>query len=69
MLHHGPHDKTRDVWFEASLSGLIDRLTRRQEELGFTGIAAELSPGGLLPLGQEMRSLQILTQQVMPASK
>ena len=48
---------------------LIDRLTQVKEELGLTGIAAELNPGGLLPMGQEMRSLQILTQQVMPAFK
>ncbi len=33
------------------------------------GVAAELNPGGLLPFAQEMRSLQILTQQVMPALK
>ena len=50
-------------------SGLIDRLTQLREELGLTGIAAELNPGGLLPMGQEMRSLQILTQQVMPTFK
>jgi len=46
---------------------LIDRLGQLKEELGLTGIAAELNPGGLLPFAQEMRSLQILTQQVMPA--
>ena len=50
-------------------SGLIDRLTRLQEELGWNGIAAELNPGGLLPMAQAMRSLEILTQQVMPAFK
>ncbi|HYB69826.1 MAG TPA: LLM class flavin-dependent oxidoreductase [Candidatus Bathyarchaeia archaeon] len=49
--------------------GLVDRLRRLKEELGLTGIAAELNPGGLLPFGQEMRSLEILTQQVMPAFK
>jgi alkanesulfonate monooxygenase SsuD/methylene tetrahydromethanopterin reductase-like flavin-dependent oxidoreductase (luciferase family) len=48
---------------------LIDRLGRIHEELGVTGIAAELNPGGLLPFAQEMRSLEILTQQVMPAFK
>ncbi len=48
---------------------LIDRLRELKEELGLTGIAAELNPGGLLPFGQEMRSLEILTQQVMPAFK
>jgi alkanesulfonate monooxygenase SsuD/methylene tetrahydromethanopterin reductase-like flavin-dependent oxidoreductase (luciferase family) len=46
---------------------LIDRLGRLKEDLGISGIAAELNPGGLLPFDREMRSLEILTQQVMPA--
>jgi alkanesulfonate monooxygenase SsuD/methylene tetrahydromethanopterin reductase-like flavin-dependent oxidoreductase (luciferase family) len=50
-----------------SPKGLIDRLTRLQQELGLSGIAAELNPGGLLPWSRELRSLQLLTQQVMPA--
>ena len=33
-------------------SGLIDRLTGLREELGLTGIAAELNPGGLLSMEQ-----------------
>jgi alkanesulfonate monooxygenase SsuD/methylene tetrahydromethanopterin reductase-like flavin-dependent oxidoreductase (luciferase family) len=49
--------------------GLIERLGQLREELGVTGIAAELNPGGLLSLPQELRSLEILTQQVMPAFK
>jgi len=48
---------------------LVDRFTELREELHLTGIAAELNPGGLLPMAQELRSLQILTQQVMPAFK
>jgi hypothetical protein len=52
-----------------SPAGLIDRLTGLKEELGLTGIAAELNPGGLLTAEREMRSLQIMTQQVMPAFK
>ena len=48
---------------------LIDRLGELKDELQLTGIAAELNPGGLLPIEQEKRSLQILTQQVMPAFK
>jgi hypothetical protein len=52
-----------------SPAGLIDRLTGLREELGLKGIAAELNPGGLLPRALEMRSLQLLTQQVMPAFK
>jgi alkanesulfonate monooxygenase SsuD/methylene tetrahydromethanopterin reductase-like flavin-dependent oxidoreductase (luciferase family) len=52
-----------------SPKGLIDRLTGLRQELGLSGIAAELNPGGLLPWAQELRSLQLLTQQVMPALK
>jgi alkanesulfonate monooxygenase SsuD/methylene tetrahydromethanopterin reductase-like flavin-dependent oxidoreductase (luciferase family) len=48
---------------------LVDRLGELRDELHLTGIAAELNPGGLLPIGPELRSLQILTQQVMPAFK
>lgn len=48
---------------------LIERLRGLKDELGLTGIAAELNPGGLLPFGRELRSLEILTQQVMPAFK
>jgi alkanesulfonate monooxygenase SsuD/methylene tetrahydromethanopterin reductase-like flavin-dependent oxidoreductase (luciferase family) len=59
---------TRKVAF-GTAAGLIDRLGHLKDELGVTGVAAELNPGGLLPFAQEMRSLQILTQQVMPAFK
>ena len=48
---------------------LIDRLGELQETLGLSGIAAELNPGGLLPFERELRSLEIMTQQVMPAFK
>jgi len=49
--------------------GLIDRLGQLREQLGVNGIAAELNPGGLLATAQELRSLEILTKQVMPALK
>lgn len=49
--------------------GLIDRLTALREELGIDGIVAELNPGGLIPAERVMRTLQILTHQVMPAFK
>src|SRR5881628_3211358 len=49
--------------------GLVDRFTQLREELSLNGIAAELNPDGLLPKGQETRTLQILTHQVMPAFK
>jgi alkanesulfonate monooxygenase SsuD/methylene tetrahydromethanopterin reductase-like flavin-dependent oxidoreductase (luciferase family) len=46
---------------------LVERLGQLREELGVRGIAAELNPGGLLSTTQELRSLEILTHQVMPA--
>ena len=48
---------------------LVDRLGELKEQLGLSGIAAELNPGGLLPFEQERRSLEIMTKQVMPAFK
>jgi alkanesulfonate monooxygenase SsuD/methylene tetrahydromethanopterin reductase-like flavin-dependent oxidoreductase (luciferase family) len=48
-------------------ASLIDRFTALRDELRLTGVAAELNPGGLLPMAQEMRTLQILTHEVMPA--
>jgi hypothetical protein len=50
-------------------SSLVDRLGQLKEELGLTGVAAELNPGGLLPFDQELRSLEIMTQRVMPGFK
>jgi alkanesulfonate monooxygenase SsuD/methylene tetrahydromethanopterin reductase-like flavin-dependent oxidoreductase (luciferase family) len=49
--------------------GLVDRLSQLREELSLNGIAAELNPGGLLPRELELRSLEIMTRQVMPAFK
>ena len=40
-----------------------------REELSVAGVAGELNPGGLLSTDREMRSLEILTKQVMPALK
>ena len=48
---------------------LVDRFKQLREELSLNGVAAELNPGGLLPMEQEKRSLQLLTQQVLPAFK
>jgi alkanesulfonate monooxygenase SsuD/methylene tetrahydromethanopterin reductase-like flavin-dependent oxidoreductase (luciferase family) len=52
-----------------SAQGLTDRLTGLREELSLSGIAAELNPGGLMPVERVMGSLKILTQQVMPTFK
>jgi alkanesulfonate monooxygenase SsuD/methylene tetrahydromethanopterin reductase-like flavin-dependent oxidoreductase (luciferase family) len=48
-------------------AGLIDRLARVREELGLTGLVAELNPGGLLPMEAQQRTLRILTHEVIPA--
>jgi alkanesulfonate monooxygenase SsuD/methylene tetrahydromethanopterin reductase-like flavin-dependent oxidoreductase (luciferase family) len=48
---------------------LVERLGELRKELQLTGIAAELNPGGLLPAALEMRSLELMTKQVMPALK
>ena len=48
---------------------LIDRFTQLKEELGLDGIVAELNAGGLIPEERVLRSLRIVTEQVMPAFK
>ena len=48
---------------------VIDRLAQFQEQLGITGITADLNPGGVLPKEAAQRSLKLLTQEVMPAFK
>jgi alkanesulfonate monooxygenase SsuD/methylene tetrahydromethanopterin reductase-like flavin-dependent oxidoreductase (luciferase family) len=48
-------------------AGLIDRLAQLREELGLTGIVAELNPGGLLAMEAMQRTLRILTHEVIPA--
>jgi alkanesulfonate monooxygenase SsuD/methylene tetrahydromethanopterin reductase-like flavin-dependent oxidoreductase (luciferase family) len=46
---------------------LVDRLGQLRDELGLTGIVAELNPGGLLPVEPMHRTLRILTHEVIPA--
>ena len=48
---------------------VVDRFAEFQETLGVTGITAELNPGGFLPKEAVHRSLELLTQEVMPAFK
>jgi alkanesulfonate monooxygenase SsuD/methylene tetrahydromethanopterin reductase-like flavin-dependent oxidoreductase (luciferase family) len=59
--------ETRVVF--GSPESVIDRLTQFQEMLGITGITAELNPGGFLPQEAVHRSLQLLTEEVIPAFK
>jgi len=48
---------------------LVDRLSYLKQELGVTGVAMELNPGGLLSTDQEMRSLRIVLNEVAPKLK
>ena len=48
-------------------AALVERLGGLREELGLTGVVAELNPGGLLPLERMQRTLRILTHEVIPA--
>jgi len=48
-------------------AALVERLGVLREELGLTGVVAELNPGGLLPLERMQRTLRILTHEVIPA--
>ena len=46
---------------------LVDRFRELREDLGLTGLVAELNPGGLLPVEPMHRTLRILTHEVLPA--
>jgi alkanesulfonate monooxygenase SsuD/methylene tetrahydromethanopterin reductase-like flavin-dependent oxidoreductase (luciferase family) len=46
---------------------LAERLVRVRDDLGLDGVIAELNPGGLLPMDRMMRTLRILTHEVLPA--
>jgi alkanesulfonate monooxygenase SsuD/methylene tetrahydromethanopterin reductase-like flavin-dependent oxidoreductase (luciferase family) len=46
---------------------LVERLGALRDDLGLTGLVAELNPGGLLSLERMQRTLRILTHEVIPA--
>jgi len=50
-----------------SAGGLTERLAMLRDELDLNGIVAELNPGGLMPRERMVRTLRILTHEVMPA--
>jgi alkanesulfonate monooxygenase SsuD/methylene tetrahydromethanopterin reductase-like flavin-dependent oxidoreductase (luciferase family) len=60
------HILDRRVAF-GSAPSLIERLTRLRDDLTLDGIVVELNAGGMIPAELEMRSLHILTHEVMPA--
>jgi alkanesulfonate monooxygenase SsuD/methylene tetrahydromethanopterin reductase-like flavin-dependent oxidoreductase (luciferase family) len=48
-------------------AGVVERLKELRDELGLDGIVAELNPGGLIAPALELRSLRLLTHEVVPA--
>jgi alkanesulfonate monooxygenase SsuD/methylene tetrahydromethanopterin reductase-like flavin-dependent oxidoreductase (luciferase family) len=50
-------------------ASLQERLGMLVDELGLDGFIAELNPGGLLPMDRMLRTLRILTHEVVPALK
>jgi alkanesulfonate monooxygenase SsuD/methylene tetrahydromethanopterin reductase-like flavin-dependent oxidoreductase (luciferase family) len=46
---------------------LIERLGGLKADLGLDGFIVELNPGGMLPMDRMMRTLRILTHEVLPA--
>jgi alkanesulfonate monooxygenase SsuD/methylene tetrahydromethanopterin reductase-like flavin-dependent oxidoreductase (luciferase family) len=46
---------------------LVERLAQLREDLALDGLIAELNPGGLLAMDQMLRTLRILTHEVIPA--
>jgi alkanesulfonate monooxygenase SsuD/methylene tetrahydromethanopterin reductase-like flavin-dependent oxidoreductase (luciferase family) len=48
-------------------TALVDRLAQVRDELALDGLIAELNPGGLLVMDQMLRTLRILTHEVIPA--
>ncbi|HET8578285.1 MAG TPA: LLM class flavin-dependent oxidoreductase [Methylomirabilota bacterium] len=59
--------KTRVVFGTAA--GLIERLAELRDDLELDGILVELNAGGLIPKEQALRTLRILSEEVMPALK
>jgi hypothetical protein len=49
-----------------TVGSLTERLAGLKDELGLTGLVAELNPGGLLPMEKMRRTLRLLTHEVMP---
>jgi alkanesulfonate monooxygenase SsuD/methylene tetrahydromethanopterin reductase-like flavin-dependent oxidoreductase (luciferase family) len=48
-------------------AGLVERLGGIGRDLALSGIVVELNPGGLLPMDKMLRTLRILTHEVIPA--
>ncbi len=52
-----------------SPEAVIERFQEYQEELGITGVSLDVNPGGQVPYDQVVKSIQLLTEKVIPAFK
>ena len=77
-LRQGRGDRLATLTFEemleskvafGSAEGLVDRLSKLEEDLGLNSVIAELNPGGLIPPDRVMRSAEILAKDVAPHFK
>jgi len=48
---------------------VVERLREYQEELGITGVSMDVNPGGQVPYDQVVKSIELLTEKVIPAFK
>jgi len=48
---------------------VVDRLQQYQEELGVTGVVAEVNYGGQIPYDRVVNSIRLLTDKVVPKFK
>ena len=48
---------------------VIEKIKQYQNDLGITGISFDINPGGQIPFSKVSKSLQLLTQKVMPFLK
>ena len=48
---------------------VVERFQEYQEELGITGVSLDVNPGGQVPYDQVVKSIELLTEKVIPAFK
>ena len=60
-------DLLRDRLAYGSPESVVDRLKEIIEELGLSGVIAEMNVGGLIPKDRLMSSLRLFSREVVPA--
>lgn len=77
-LRQGRGERLANLTFESMLEtkvafgsaeGLIERLSRLEDDLGLNSVIAELNPGSLIPPERVMHSMEILAKDVAPHFK